>query len=704
MTTPETTTTTLTPDEFINAAYEKLKALPRFRIRDEQVALSRKICHALINDQHYAAEAPTGTGKTVAYLVGALAASSVLSKKIVVATATVGLQEQILAKDLPELLGKAGLIKGNDYLVAKGRGRYFCPKMADRFLDSVSAADAQSDLFVQEDLPKAHLDVSLVPQVEKLRHIWAEEVWGGDCDSLPTETPKCWPIVAASSETCISSKCEYFEKCPFFQDRQRLSYVKVIVANHDIVLLDLIQTVEEKESLLHLKDYLLIVDEAHHLPDKAIAQSQASVSLTHAMDWLRQAADVGNSLFKLPRIAKYLDKRGITSVDFSPASALSTIQVLLNEVCLPRYVYEEGGNCRLPEGLVPDNLKTKANQLLQQVFDIQEALAMALMELKKKTGENIKTNAVLETSVLLDAVRLNSRLRDFTKGLCEFVSDSKRARWVHQYVPEDPSKLKKVALCSSPLDGVELLGRILWNNRNVRASFVSATLKGTGDFEPFHSSAGAPEDIEYEAFPYVLPYHKSTLTIPRMKSSPKDKEYVDELIALLPQYIDNKEGSLLLFSSKAMMRQVLVGLKKVYDSDFLLAQTEWASTKNMIATHMRRIDEGKGSLLIGLQKMSEGIDLPGEYCTHVMTTRLPFAVPVDPVEQERELMLGKDHYFGKHALPLAIRKLVQMVGRLVRTDRDQGRITMFDNRITTTRYGEQMLSALPPFTRTNEET
>jgi ATP-dependent DNA helicase DinG len=137
-------------------------------------------------------------------------------------------------------------------------------------------------------------------------------------------------------------------------------------------------------------------------------------------------------------------------------------------------------------------------------------------------------------------------------------------------------------------------------------------------------------------------------------------------------------------------------LKKRFGESAVLVQGE-KPVKSLIALHQKRIDGGEGSVLVGLDTLAEGLDLPGNYCSHVVTSGLPFSVPTSALERELQKRLG-DRYFEMHALPEATRKLIQATGRLVRRESDIGRITVLDPRLLNTGYGRRMLKSLPPFT------
>jgi ATP-dependent DNA helicase DinG len=175
----------------------------------------------------------------------------------------------------------------------------------------------------------------------------------------------------------------------------------------------------------------------------------------------------------------------------------------------------------------------------------------------------------------------------------------------------------------------------------------------------------------------------------------KERErYTVELLERVPADVNPDEGTLVLFSSMSMMDLVTDELRKHFGTK-VLSQRDMPF-RDLIKEHKRRIDSGQGSILTGVATMAEGLDLPGKYCTHVMITAIPFSVPGTPLEEERAELMG-DRYFRHHLMPDALVKLVQMVGRLIRTEGDSGKITMYDNRLYSKQYGRDIMAALPNF-------
>jgi len=183
-----------------------------------------------------------------------------------------------------------------------------------------------------------------------------------------------------------------------------------------------------------------------------------------------------------------------------------------------------------------------------------------------------------------------------------------------------------------------------------------------------------------------------------MQSDPRDFDaHTEEVIGLIPELLKRHVSALVLFTSWRQLNAVISGLPKKL-AEGLLVQGE-GSKQALLQEHRQRIDDGQSSYLFGVASFSEGLDLPGEYCRHVVIVKLPFSVPDDPVDQaiaEWAEAQGRNAFY-EISVPDASLKLVQACGRLIRSENDYGTISMLDKRIVTQRYGRALIESLPPF-------
>lgn len=678
---------TASPDLFFNSvdtAFEGLRQKAGLRARPQQQQLAHAVAEAFEARELLIAEAPTGTGKTIGYLVGALAVQQKTQLPVVVATATVALQEQLINGDVPRLVS-AGLIERQDVVAAKGRGRYFCVSAAEK-LNETSVS--QLDIFDEGVNARAE---ELTGLDDMLSQFWGEG-WDGDIDRWKAKQPVFWAKVQANSDTCTKTKCDYFDKCAFFRARNALFHARVIVANHDLVLSDLSQAAEDNEPVFPIARYNLVVDEAHHLPDKAMEHGRSAVDIERIERTLVALPGWVESVMKQPVAARALAK----TVSMHVLENTGHVQASCTRLrAALKKLTADGGHeiVQFEDGVLDSAVRDAAENLVGHLESIEEQFYEAMRQLKNdKLAEKLgaaAASALLPVQVSGSA--LYSTVRDAAKGLSRFLSPGLPVKWL-EFSREQP------ILVASPLDGNEVLDELLWKSRRAVPVMVSATIRDFKGFERFAARIGAPEQRRELVVDPVLPYHNARLEVPFMRFTPRQAEragFERELCEKLPAAIDPKAGGALVLAPSWKLMERLKGTLREKFGAALLAQGS-LPTKQLIEEHKKRIDAGKPSILLGVASLSEGLDLPGKYCVHVLICAIPFSSPVDPVEKERARVAGSE-YFIKHSLPDALVKLVQMTGRLIRREDDHGRISVFDMRLRSARFGRQMLEALPGY-------
>jgi ATP-dependent DNA helicase DinG len=658
--------------------------------RASQLKLAVLVRDAVASGSIACVEAPTGTGKTFGYLAGALDAQAHSGNPVpvVVATATVGLQEQILRHDIPRLAA-VGAVDPRKVAVAKGRGRYFCPRTA-ALLEDKKMQDGQFDMF-QDD---KHVADGGVPIALDMLKSWRTGEWDGDRDNWPGVLPSCWESAcAASSDTCVNRACEHFEKCPYMLSRQKLAHAQVVVANHDIVLADLAQRAEEQSTTaLPMKQYALVFDEAHNLPEKAVATKRACARLTET-DWLRKLEPFGEATLSTARMAKALSRSTEFAPDvFSVGAALlvGNMEALSQELESSRKFSASGTSSwglGAPEPALLERVIEVSSQALQ-VFSALKAAAKAYADYAEEAAGAEKAFAV---RMLAQTYKFQRQAKELQAGLELFCSKDRYVRWVSR------TRDGRIMLNTQPLEGQDVLDHLLWR-QEMPVVLVSATLRIGASFKRFSDKCGLPGRALTAALPPVFDYTRGYLHTPTMMYEPGEPGYEaevsDKLMKLYKGHV--ADGMLVLFTSRESMRRIARSLPAEMAEKVLVQ--DHRPIPELVAQHKASIDAGKRSILMGLDSMAEGLDLPGRYCGHVVITRLPFAVPGDPVEEARRDHLGDD-WFEHAYLADMLTMLIQAAGRLIRRESDHGVITVLDQRLTTKRYCKIALAALPGFTR-----
>jgi ATP-dependent DNA helicase DinG len=674
----------------VEQAYDALGRDPQFSARPAQKEFSHAVVHALLEERTLVAQAPTGTGKTIAYLVGALACVRAgVDFPVMVSTATKALQAQLVAKDLPRLEA-AGLVRPHEAALVKGRSNYFCTRDAQAALKLLEEGALDPEVFVRDAL------LGLEPKT--LRHMlaqYASQAWDGDFDSWAHSRPKSVAPIAANRDTCSAKKCAHYRECAFFKSREEMLEKRLLVGNHDLVLRDL-AAAKLDASTLPVGHYYVVFDEAHHLPDKAVAVGAKALDVGQLERALPALLGMQRLVAEHPRIGALLHAQGLSRASFDPQPAEDALQALRQE--LEELDIDDGtAQLRFPQGEVGAKLRAALAAL--------EYPALQKLHANLDHAQRLLKDATLEGPAAGAAEELSARALDLLVLLREALP------CVQQLIQPNPRVVKwllrheqVLRLHTSPLEGADVLREVLWSNSRAKASVLtSATLRDADGFDRFAARAGVPGGADLVTLPYVFDYARSQLVIAGMRSTPKPDQraqFVAELRLKLAEKIDPAEGSLVLFPSWSLLRELAPALKRALGARRIKMQGDEVLAV-LLRQHKQDIDAGQGSVLAGVATLAEGLDLPGAYCTHVLIAALPFASPAEPVEQELAQLLGAQ-YFAQRSLPDATQRLIQMAGRLLRRECDQGRITVFDRRLANTGYGRKMLASLPPFTVTVE--
>ncbi|MFT4632287.1 MAG: ATP-dependent DNA helicase DinG [Candidatus Azotimanducaceae bacterium] len=639
-------------------------------------------------------EAGTGTGKTVAYAMAALPIAKALGKRLVIATATVALQEQIVLLDLPDIRKHSGL--EFSFALAKGRRRYLCLSRLDLALQAMGSSNHTLALYEDEVLAS---DVSHQALYEEMMARLGRGDWNGERDSWSTELENdAWLPISTDHVQCTGRKCSHYENCYFYRARERIHKVDCIVSNHDLVLADLMMG--GGAVLPAPEDTIYIFDEGHHLPDKAINHFSNFQLLQSTQAWLEQLpssfglmaaeiGDVGGLTHGLGRleagITGLLEQLQIVSAVIEPLRELAE-----GEDRERRYRFEQG---RADPALMEASAGVLAavQRLSNQTIQIQGAIDDRMSD-EGPGQEQLEYWLPIIASV---NARLNGGAGLWQSYLAaDPAGQPPTARWVSF---RDNAE---VAISASPVSVHDTLQALLWA-RCFGAVLTSATLAEGGDFERFRKRAGIGADNHFRALKSPFDYGtQAVLRVPSMNTDPRDAEaHNAEVASLLPATLAEVAGGLVLFASWRQMFRIRDALPEAF-RERLLVQGD-LSKSEIIATQKRRVDQGQASIIFGLASFAEGIDLPGRYCEHVVIVKIPFAVPDDPVGATlSEWIEGQGgNAFQEIMIPDAALRMVQACGRLLRTETDQGVVTILDRRLTAQRYGQRLLNALPPFRR-----
>ena len=659
-------------------------------------------------------EAGTGTGKTLGYCISAIPLALNKKKKLIISTATTALQEQIVAKDLPDIVKNSGLTF--KFALAKGRGRYLCLSKLETQL-----ADDGSN---QDSLPLFMLDNGLgsadhKPLFQTMFAAYANQQWDGDRDKWPdTVENKAWSLITTDNQQCSNRRCSYFHSCSYYESRKLLEDADVVVANHDLVLADL--SLGGGVVLPAPEDSIYVFDEAHHLADKALGHFAVHAPLKGCQTWLKQVAKVFTELLPYikpsSRIRKSIEES--SNITRSIHNQIDVMYLLMegsldwdaNEDRFGQRPAPQGQMrdnqvvYRFSEGIVPDEIKSNASELLKLFISLCKLVDEINNDVIRSLDEKSDASLSKEDSESWFPVigSTLSRAQSYQDLWRFFSTDDTKgqppsARWAIKKVYDNHEDIE---LFGSPLMADSLLYSRLWS-KCFGALLTSATLTSLGNFNRLINKSGLPEESAYLAVLSPFNYAEvAMLRLPTMKSDPGNSaSHTDELIEMFPEFIEGQKGTLALFSSRKQMNDVLDGLPAEL-REKTISQDEM-SKQEVIKEHKRKIDANEDSIIFGLASFAEGIDLPGNYLTNVLIAKIPFAVPNDPIEAGLSEWIESrgGNPFMEITVPEASTKLIQACGRLLRTESDSGQVTLFDSRLVSRRYGKMILDSLPPFKR-----
>lgn len=694
------------------AAYDQVVAAsPGFRTRSGQREMAQRIASALhkVDLGEHAQpdcaiaviQAGTGVGKSAAYLATTVTIALARKTRVVVSTATVALQEQLMRKDLPALA--AVLATPFAYALAKGRGRYVCKLKLERLVGTGS--DAGSDLFdVDDDAQPAAAPWGKQrrdqggqdPQERRLllygtlADALAAGQWDGDRDSLPEQPDlRDWSPIAAERHTCTARHCPLFRSCSYYNARTQLAQAQVIVANHDLVLASL-----GMNALPELDNCLLVFDEGHHLPAVALDQFSGVMDLSN-LRWLDKAPKTLHDV---------AEKMGVTMAQDVATLALQLKDALNDAGRLAMdWLRAVAGSFdtvyRFKDGVLPDALVAPMTLIHGHAKGLSAVLEELGAELKARAKEDpaqAAQCAVQYARLGQMAPRLNSVVG--TSAMLLAHEAQPMAKWLQS---DTSSGLVALSAHACPIVPGDLLRQHLW--RQVRGAVItSASLTSCGTFDYFLAEAGLDDVPHVSTLAVDSPFDyrvQGTLTVVETAADPRHVDlFTREMIAALQADLRLVEhGALVLFTSRAQMKAAVDALDEDL-CEVVLVQGQMSRSR-LIASHTARVESGQPSVIFGMQSFGEGLDLPGALCETVFIAKLPFASPSDPVEEARAEWLkraGRDP-FAELVVPATGIRLLQWTGRAIRTETDQARVVCYDKRLLSQSYGRRMLQGLPPY-------
>lgn len=640
----------------------------------------------------------TGIGKSLAYILPGAIIARHKEMKLVVASSTVALQEQLVKKDLPLFLSAAGISMKVE--LAKGRTRYVCKYKLRQALGGMQ----QISMF--DDASESSLDESdrqnAVAEFQKMLDDFQSKKWDGDRDSLEGIEDETWGRITTDRHGCLARLCPCFKSCAQMDARQRLKTADIIVANHDLVLSDIASG--GGMILPKPEECLYVFDEAHHLPGKAVNSFASNHLLASSHKMLERLDELAPALHQhlsgeQARVStEILSDAAIAREGISDALAFfGGLQQLVPTQDNPHPMLE------FEMSMIPDEFLSIGGNVLSATRRLLDNLASAYEAITEKLSSDKGHTTAIE-KIVGDLGVFYGRIEAIHNTWLLFLEEPDTAsppiaKWVTTTISRNSVDYM---VCASPVLAAAHLKKKLWD-RAAGVTLCSATMTTLGNFDDFLTRSGLRHyrDISCIDVPSPFDYEKQgVLEIPAMKATPKDVTgHTAEVLATVTHELIHLQGNgmLVLFTSRRQMEDVARQLPPELRA-MVQIQGEAPKTK-ILADHRARVDRNESAAIFGLESFSEGVDLVGRYCVLLLVTRLPFQAPDNPVLRSLCEWIDRrgGNSFMEVSVPDAARKLEQRVGRLIRTESDSGRIMVLDTRLWTTRFGRSMLRGLPPF-------
>jgi ATP-dependent DNA helicase DinG len=626
-------------------------ALDGFEARNGQLEMADAASAVFADGGVLLAEAGTGTGKTLAYLIPAILSR----RRVLVSTGTKNLQEQIFYKDLPVLKQSLGVPFTAAYM--KGRGNYLC---LHRFDDYKQAGSAQSLGFTRDE----SVYIRLIDE-------WSRETETGDraeLEDLPEDLP-FWKDIAASSENCIGTECPRYQDCFVTRMRQRAAESDLVIVNHHLLCADAAVRQSDFGEVIPTCHYA-VVDEAHQLEDVATQYFGIVVS-NYRIDDLGRNVDraVAAKLIEDAETADTLKDRAERVRDHA-RPFFSALQMIRFDG--PGVV---GNESRIRIG----------SPQINRVADEGLALVRSL--------EALEAEIALARNAPPDVLALGTRAADLRKDL-DFLLRADDTGFVYYL----DVRGRGVYLRASPID-VSSIVRDLLIDRMSGTVLTSATLSVDGSFEYVRSRLGIRKANEIR-LPSEFDYRRQAiLYLPHRMPDPRSREFAAAVAQEVVAIVKRTRGrAFVLFTSYANLREVQTRASAEIEYPILVQGTAPRSAL------LRDFKATPNAVLLATSSFWQGVDVVGEALSCVIIDKLPFASPGDPITSARidAINARGGSAFGEYQIPLAILALQQGLGRLLRHRQDRGVLAVLDPRLRSMAYGRRFLASLPPAPVTND--
>ena len=669
------------------------KEIKGFEYRQEQEEMAQYIQEAINEDKKIIVEAGTGTGKTLAYLIPAIKWAVANKKKVIIATNTINLQEQLLLKDIP--LAKSIIKDEFSYVLVKGRNNYVCKRLFN-------------ELALGKNIDIGTFSIEAREQIEYILK-WGNKTKTGDKAELPFEVyPDVWELVQSTTELCLGKKCPYRKECFYMKTRMEKMEADILISNHHVFFADLnvrAETDFDSEYLILPRYDMVIFDEAHNIESVARSYFSVEVSKISFTRLLNRIYQRKNKRKKeksaLIRVEDTIDEKDLEDsqqyIDLlnTLKEEISILQNIGDEYFDEiRKIYETNTEAPIKKSL--NNFEMTKSRFLENLREKKDIFQTKLADFLNLMM--IFNNVIdEEKDKNPEVINFNNHLKMFKAYIdsFKFINSFEDDNYI--YWLDINSKRTNVVLTATPLNIAQKLSTVLFDNLD-RLVFASATIVVNGSFDYFKKSLGLDEEDCIEAI-IKSPFDYNEQMSVYIPSDIQDSENINAFVSDASRFILNillktNGKAFILFTSYTMLNQIYYSIsKKLKDKGFEVFLHGDKPRSQLI----KEFKEAENPILFGTTSFWEGVDVQGENLSNVIITKLPFLVPTDPVVSaiSKKIEENGGNSFTDFQLPEAIIKFKQGVGRLIRKKTDSGNIFILDNRILKKRYGSLFINALP---------
>ncbi|ASS75271.1 ATP-dependent helicase DinG [Tumebacillus algifaecis] len=676
--------------------------MPGYEERPPQMQMLRAVSEAFQDNKHLIVEAGTGTGKSLAYLIPAVYYAKAAGERVVVATHTINLQEQLRERDVPLLQEVVPF--PFDITVFKGRSNYLCMR-------KVATGVNHPGLITDHQEMTFHVRMLT----------WLLETRAGDREELTLSGSQAdgWNKVSSASDSCINKACPWFRNCYYHRARAQAQNADVIITNHSLVLTD----VKADHNVLPGYQYL-VLDEAHHMEDEATKHLGDEVSyfqMYGALNRLFRDKNKGLLYQLLQKIDLLQNGDGGVYSDLR-----ATVEKMVEQIGDLRDSNEEVFRL-LQDFVIKYSTGTDGGRytlrLRTETFEVEEA--ENAWKAIASSSENLQTDVQsfrrlaskveeysedlmrdeMYAGLLTDVSGQVKELDGGWQGLATFLRSVGSETSVLWMEAEDRTMRPVVFLNSAPIDVAPLLHTHLFSKKE-SVVLASATLTINQDFKYTIRQLGLTESEKIDRLLQLqvespFDYKKQSLLCVPADALPVKGVSEDVFTTSFAESLTNlaraSQGRMLvLFTSHRMLRETYHKTKPMLAEHgiTLLAHNIESTSRHRLISEFQRQER---AVLFGANSFWEGVDIPGDALSLLVIARLPFWPPNQPVVEARTEKLEREgrNSFMDYSVPQAIIRFKQGFGRLIRTKRDRGAIVVYDRRIVESRYGRHFIKSLP---------